>query len=276
MITLQDALQRGRGNERSFNCHVHDDNSASASVNVAKGVWYCYACGAKGMVNSTDIPDPSLNDVAWELDQEIEPHFYSESWLDVFDSGPVHPYWLGRFPENICRRFRLGFDYEEGTPTYPMRDENGRVLGVVRRNLSEDGPKYKYPWNNVTKTDYLFNYEGIISPVIVVVEGAMDVCACEEVEYDAVGIYGSTLSHAQIRLLERLNPQLLLLAFDQDPAGRNCAQRATAALDALLPTVEYRVVEWAEDLGNDLGDIPVSLRRSILKSNEKVTKLTIA
>jgi DNA primase len=276
LITLQDALQRGRGNERSFNCHVHEDKSASASVNVAKGVWYCYACGAKGVVNGADIPDPSLNDVAWELAQEIDPVYYSDSWLDVFDAGPVHPYWLGRFQEAACRRFRLGFDYEEGTPTYPMRDQDGRVLGVVRRNLAEDGPKYKYPWNNVVKTDYLFNYDGVLGPTIVVVEGAMDVVACYEAGFDAVGIYGSTLSHAQIRLLDRLNPALLLLAFDQDPAGRHCAKRATAALDALLPTVEYRVVEWAEDLGNDLGDMPISLRTQILKSNEKVTKLSLA
>lgn len=34
--------------ERPMRCPVHDDQHASASVNRAKGVWFCHACGKGG------------------------------------------------------------------------------------------------------------------------------------------------------------------------------------------------------------------------------------
>ena len=39
--SLREALDSGRGIERPFNCPVHPDAHASASVNVLKGVWHC-------------------------------------------------------------------------------------------------------------------------------------------------------------------------------------------------------------------------------------------
>lgn len=38
----------GRGSEAPIRCPAHDDAHASASANLAKGVWYCHACGAGG------------------------------------------------------------------------------------------------------------------------------------------------------------------------------------------------------------------------------------
>ena len=34
--------------ERAYKCPSHDDTHASASINRAKGVWFCHACGSGG------------------------------------------------------------------------------------------------------------------------------------------------------------------------------------------------------------------------------------
>lgn len=34
--------------QRSIHCPVHDDANASATLNLEKGVFYCFACGAGG------------------------------------------------------------------------------------------------------------------------------------------------------------------------------------------------------------------------------------
>lgn len=41
-------LPEPRYGEHPLKCPVHDDKVASASVNRAKGLWHCHACGAGG------------------------------------------------------------------------------------------------------------------------------------------------------------------------------------------------------------------------------------
>ena len=61
MSTLEEAIALGQGIERPFQCEVHDDTNASASVNVLKGVWYCHACGASGAVGPRSLPASSCS-----------------------------------------------------------------------------------------------------------------------------------------------------------------------------------------------------------------------
>lgn len=222
--SLQEALTRGLGRERSFLCPVHDDRHASASVNVAKGVWVCYTCAAHGSVDGVIETDDDhfMSDIEDLLGGEL--HTYTERWLDQFDVGPVHPYWLSRFSEAACRHFRLGYDHQRTihgvhmpSPCYPMRDATGTVLGVVYRNLKTD-PKYLYP-SGVVKSALLFNYSPAARTSVVLVEGAMDAVACWEVGHQAFALYGSTLHPSQIRLLCRTGVMRVVLAMDNDKAG---------------------------------------------------------
>lgn len=260
--TLEDALIKGKGTERSFRCPVHDDTHASASVNVNKGVWYCFSCGAKGKVDGY-LPDQDVADVRDEVLALLseEKVIHSEKWLDQFDSGPVHPYWLSRFSEEACREFRLGYDYGKDAPCYPLRDAKRRVLGVVLRNLDGLGPKYKYPYG-VDIRDHLFGYEAIHQPVVVLVEGAMDAIAVWEAGYVGLACYGSHLSNKQLRLLQKIDPSLVVLMFDADRAGHAASREAMAALEEVgIPSV--RPV-W-DDVYKDVAEMPVTIRQQVIK-----------
>jgi hypothetical protein len=219
------------------------------------------SCHAKGDVKGY-VADPIMElDYAMSLLVDMD-LVKSESWLDQFDSGPVPEYWLSRFPEEICRIYRLGWDGNEGKPCYPIRDMVGRPIGVVHRNIDDpEGPKYKYP-RGVKKTELLFGVKELQqSEYIFLVEGAMDVCAVRETGHDAIGSYGSLLDSKQVMEIVALQPLVVFLAYDNDRAGRIGAGQAEYSLN--IEGIMTRRVFW-DDRYNDLGDMDLVTRSNTL------------
>lgn len=259
--TLSEAMAMGSGLERSFLCPDHPDTRPSASLNVVKNVWYCYTCGSKGHADeNAEASLDALQKYLWT--QSHTPDIYPEQWLNLFDAGHAHPYWLGRFGEDAVRHFRLGYDNEADAVTYPLRDSGGRVLGVVRRRLGDDsdGPKYKYPYN-VDISDYLFNYTPDARSVVVLVEGATDAVALWEAGVDAFAVYGSRMSLRQVRLIDRIDPQIVLWAGDMDEAGAN-------AYTHVYEMLQHRVVgrvRWDYKLGKDMAELDPKIRGRVVQ-----------
>ena len=262
MATLEEVLTFGRGVERKFNCHVHDDTNASASVNVDKGWWYCYGCGAKGEVgNEDELPDFTFFHRQIERTLKKAPEIYPESWLDLFDAGPVNKYWLGRFSEQACREFRLGYDATVDKPCYPLRYPNGDVAGVVHRSINGEEPKYRYPYG-VDIGKMLFNYKNYLVDELWLVEGAMDVIALHEAGITAFGIFGSRLKHAQVELITRCEPKNIVLCFDKDSAGAKA--RVDAANMLWSKGFNLSTAKWDSEKGKDPGELALEERCSIL------------
>lgn len=250
--TLAEALQYGRGTERPMLCPVHGDTRPSASVNVNKKVWVCYTCGAHGkLTGDALLMEPDYYVLARELEDSLQAKIYPESWLNQFDAGPVHPYWLERFDEHTARAFRLGFDRGRDSVTYPFRDESGRVLGVVRRPLvSGDGPKYLYP-RGVDVGSHLFGYRQSARKAVVLVEGALDAVALWRIGIDAWALYGSRLSEAQYQLIERVDPVYIFTAFDNDDAGYGAGR----AVERAYPHRGVARLTWPRSWGKDVDEI---------------------
>lgn len=269
----------------------HHDRRPSASIYVGEpqerlkggkinwrlpGMWVCYSCGARGRIANDRIvtyePPATRNlQVAEEL---LAPHArreYPESWLDLFEYyDGVHPYWLSRFPELVCRRHRLGYDFDTECGTYPLRSTEGRVLGVVRRDLTGTRPwKYHYP-PGVDVGELLFGYaEGIRNDVDTVVlgEGALDAIALDEAltqmgrgdRVAAMAIYGSHLREAQAKLLRRLHPARIITAFDNDEAGQDAYESVREEL------FDYDVAP-VSFVAKDVADLSVTDRVDALNS----------
>lgn len=263
MTSLDEALtQPGAGLERAFHCPVHGDNHPSASVNIISGLWVCYTCGAKGKVGDHYTVDPEalLKHLKGQK-QKFETHYFPESWLELFDAGEPHEYWLSRFSYEACKHFRLGYDAEEDAATYPLKDSMGLLLGVVRRPLGEDwdGPKYIYP-RFLDVTRYMFNYTQDARSKVLLVEGAADAIACWEAGYEAFAIYGSRMSEHQARLLRRINAQQIYTAFDLDEAGR----KAHSGVQSLIQDVPVEAIVWSAEIGKDIAEVPLEDRRKLL------------
>lgn len=231
--TLDDVLADGRGTERAFQCHKHDDQHASASVNVLSGLWVCYACGARGTV-AGHVPDPSL--VVRSLSEDAPPRQYPEAWLDLFDGNGTTGYWADRVGQATAEHFRCGTHPVTGAPTYPMRDLSGRILGVVVR--SDEAPKYRYPYGPRTSETFFSSHNRLVrKPVAVLVEGAPDVMALYDSglpdRWQVLGCYGAGLHAPQIEALRDSNPSIIVAAFDGDAAGQMAIERAAIQCDGL-------------------------------------------
>lgn len=259
-VTLEQALAKGYGTWRSFTCPVHPDANPSARVNIVSGKWVCMVCHARG-TTAGYLPDPirALDEAMALLDATTMTK--SESWLDQFDSGPVHPYWLGRFDEESCRTFRLGWDGVKGKPCYPIRDLSGRPLGVVHRSLDDDGPKYKYP-KGVKTAELLFGvHEAVQTDVVFLVEGAMDVVAVRQAGHDALGTYGARLYEGQLEEIVSLHPAFVWVAYDMDRPGEEGAKEALRALRGA--GIMCQRANWHPKY-KDLGEMDLTTRRSTL------------
>lgn len=264
--SIEEAMTSGYGIERSFLCHAHEDRNASASVNSVTGLWFCYACHARGKFDMTRI-DFDPYQVKRSLDLmiervEAESRVYPESWLSQFDASGPGRYWLSRFHLDTCTRHRLGQSFNRQVATIPFRDNAGRVLGVIRRDLTGlDHAKYRYP-SGVDMQDYLYNYHRVTGRTILLTEGATDTIAADEAGFPgALAVYGSSLSRSQVILINKLDPARVLCAFDQDKAGRDGFARLSWDLR------HYRVERMTWPMWKDLSSIPLPIRTRLIQTH---------
>jgi hypothetical protein len=198
----------------------------------------------------------ALDELVKSLAEELEPVHYTESWLNQFDSGPVHAYWISRFGYAAIKHFRLGFDPDRDAVTYPLRSPAGRVLGVVRRRLTHDGgPKYRYPVG-INVSDLLFNYSADARKTVFLVEGALDAVACWEVGIEAFAVYGARISERQIELINRTGALDIVCVFDQDEAGETAYEQ----VKELAREHFVHRMSWDRALGKDVAELDLHTR----------------
>jgi hypothetical protein len=261
MITAEEAVKYGRGDWRSFDCPVHRASHPTARINAYNLRWVCMSCGAKGKMSDIEIDeDKQLEYINKLLEPKMQMTIY-EAELDMYDIEGPGEYWLSRFSPEACAEFRLGHDGDY--PTYPVRDEGGNLLGIVRRNPYGERPKYRYPSGVNLASNYLFGYEKVSQKVVLLVEGAPDVIAAWEVGVDALGSYGDDLSARQISLIGRLSPLFVAVAYDDDEAGQKASRKAVRRL------LEAGIMAFPLGLGgyHDLADIPLDLRYAIIRES---------
>lgn len=260
MTSLQEAIDAGQGTERPFRCPEHDDNQASASVNVLKGVWFCYACGAKGSVDGKKAP--KVSDLQAMLEQEMACRIYPEAYYELFANS------LGNFAERFDAATRwamkLGGDPLTGDAVFPVRTDRGKLAGVGRRKADPgDGPRYVYPprWA-ASRTFFAALHKG--DQAVVLVEGAADASSLYEAGISALGCYGAGLHLPQFEQLRRLNPKLVLLGFDADEAGQKASGRAWAALKDV---VRVAWINWDKEGVKDPAELAMGQRQhAVLRS----------
>lgn len=262
-LTLEEALTFGQGTERPFRCFVHEDSTASASVNIIKMVWYCHACHASGAVNSKRVP--KVEELMAMLEPEQSARVYPAAFSELYDEPD---YWLTRFEDWVCWDKGLGQDPFTGDATFPVHTPGGKYAGVGRRRVvieEKEGQRkrqtrYLYP-RNWSASRTLFGLAGRYPsiPVLSLVEGAADAVACWETGTPAFAVYGSGLHLPQRELLARFNPKVILLGFDMDEAGERAVSRGFSDLSSMA---EIKRVRWP---AKDPGECTWEERRTALR-----------
>ena len=124
---------------------------------------------------------------------------------------------------------------------FPIRDQNGRAVGLGGRLLEGDGPKYlnspATPLFDKSRTLYLIDKaKGPIrkSGQAVIVEGYTDALMAHQAGFDnVVASLGTALTPGQVALLTRY-ARRIALAYDVDAAGEKAGTFGVTALAGLI------------------------------------------
>ncbi|ESQ80791.1 DNA primase [Asticcacaulis sp. YBE204] len=160
---------------------------------------------------------------------------------------------------------------------FPIEDARSKIVSFGGRALDPD-EKAKYLNGPETplfhKGSLLFGLSKALKilgsaqtgPELVVVEGYMDVLACQRAQIAAVAPLGTALTEEQIEILWRRHPEPTL-CFDGDKAGMRAADRALdRALPKLKPGKSFKVCLITG--GKDPDDVlrekgPLALREAL-------------
>ena len=281
------------GDEVLVLCPFHKNSSTAACcVNIRKGLYVCYSCGAKG----------HITDMAKALRAPLTAHFDAEAvgeglqrlraaeanteavrklpekWLDQFGWQRPHKYWTEerKFKEETCVDWKLGYDKHSNSGIIPIRDVKGNLLGVVRRKLGKlnaGEPRYLYP-KGFKISWHLFGawrIEDGDGPLCVC-EGSLDAIAMTEAGYTAVALLGARLHPHQLTILTGGKFDDVVLCLDNDEAGQHASKVAAAQLVAEGFNVQ---VSRKIDGKKDPASMTIMQRRIAVSGAESYMRLRI-
>jgi len=242
-------------------CPFHNDHSPSFRINVEKEVYICFSCGAQGSgiklaeylkagKLDTGVTEDTMARAVAELEVETEEaRPVPEAWLNQFDHD--HAYWKRRgFSPDTIATFRLGFDPLTNCVTIPIRTLKREPLGVVRRRLDDQRPKYIYPKGLPISRSLFGAWDAQDHPWLAICEGPLDAIAMWDAGVPAVAMYGSRISDAQARLLRIMGTRGLVIATDNDEAGLRARDRIVETMpDLSLKLLTYPQGSLAKDPG---------------------------
>lgn len=192
-----------------------------------------------------------------------QPESVSESELDVYRY--THPYLYERgLTDEIIERFDIGYDKTRDEITFPVRYWGsinfGQTMFIARRSvktkrfdLPKDREKPLYGlyeiWDLMT-SDYMSNKREIAVGFeeIYVCEGLFDCLRLWCNGKVAVAGFGCLFSEYQLKLLQGLPTRKLILALDNDKAGRDGADKIRRAVKNKLIT-QVIIPENKKDIG---------------------------
>ena len=160
---------------------------------------------------------------------------------ELFDAGLVKQGEKGGF-----------YDVFRNRLMFPVIDVRGSVIGFSGRILGDGEPKYLNSRETLvfSKSRNLFALnlaKKSKNGYIILSEGNIDVVSLHQAGFDsAVASLGTSLTPEQARLISRYTGEVVI-AYDNDEAGKKAAQRAIGILEKLDLKVRVLSMEGAKD-----------------------------
>ena len=262
-------------------CPLHPDQTRSASLNIDKGVFYCFVCGGMpitALIRRHDewLPregggNPDLNGKAPKAKQRVLTDGMIAGWHSALVSNEAALRWLkerrGLSMESITR-FQLG--YENGRLyTIPVRSEAGEIWNVRFYNPNPQGETRKIwsePGYGSPARLFPINILNSDPEEIIIGEGEWDVILALQFGYDAVTRTGAA-DVWDNAWGEWFTGRKVYLCHDRDKKGQKADGLVARGLhriaDVRMVELPYPIVEKH---GQDLTDFllenePTALRQ---------------
>lgn len=269
------------------------ERTASFSVSLTKGVWFCFGCQEKGNLRQlfdllNEPVGSRLDAILQELRTTAAPTYnptrprllevfdepLPEKVLGAFDECPVALVEDDGFSESTLQYFGVGYDRKNTRITFPLRDITGVLVGISGRTVTNQHPRYKVydaefaayglaARAQIRKSTILWNGDKVyqeacfrkLSSPIVIVEGFKACMRVWDAGYkNAVALLGTYLSEDQMWVLERVGAPIVLM-LDRNPAGMKGMSEVGRKLSKSL---QVRVVgEYFGEQPSDLCEVEV-------------------
>lgn len=224
-----------------------------------KGFFHCFTCGKNATIKQVvahcldDTEDTaeewllerfgnvfvkkkfSLTDI--EIGSSNKKSYMSDSVLDKYNYYNEYM-WKRGLTKEVVDRFEVGYNPENRTVTFPVRDEKGGLVFITERSI--DTKFFLIP-DDVEKPVYLL-YEVIKKnyPFVVVCEGQIDALTCWSYGVPAVALFGVGSSE-QYKILNSTGIRNWVTFFDNDDAGRKATNRFNKMIrkDTLVTNLSF-------------------------------------
>ncbi len=198
----------------------------------------------------------------WDsLEKAMRAKGYSD--FEMFDAG-------------LVRRGKTGssfYDTFRNRLMFPVIDVRGNVIGFSGRILGDGEPKYMNSPEtlvfNKSRNLFALNLaKKTKSGYIILAEGNIDVVSMHQAGFDsAVASLGTSLTPEQARLISRFTDQVII-AYDNDGAGKKATQRAIGILERLDLKVKVLALSGAKDPDEYIKTRGAAAFRNLLEGSE--------
>ncbi len=247
-------------------CPFHEDHHPSLSVNPEKQYFTCFACGEKGDVIhflqkiervsfGEAVKKLKIENGKLKIKSEVKPEvkltkrvcetekqnllFFSSLLPAASGDSDLTPTWLdfgvGTSPAMVVGEWKA----MRNRLVFPIRDEEGILVGFGARRLTETSGSPKYinsPTSELYRKNEILYGLHIARKVIrekqyaILVEGYKDVLAMHAAGFkNTVALCGTALCDGHIALLKKYTSRVQVM-LDADTAGRKASEKAVYLL----------------------------------------------
>lgn len=242
------------GNNVRVTCPWHKDGMEShgscdvycnVDGDLVCGTAHCFTCGkSKNLISLSarclgisyenaknwlveryggDYIDGKIIEFADEIQLHPQEKIEEEKEIDLSKYDYYHPYmWKRNLSKEVVDKFRIGYNRDRDTITFPVWDEFGKLVMVTERSVNS---KKFYIGEGVEKPVYLLNFiEKWNIDKVIVTESQINCLTSWGYGYPAIALFGTGSEH-QLDILNRSGIKSYILMFDGDKAGREGARR---------------------------------------------------
>lgn len=242
------------GQEKSPSCGILLHDKAYNDTIHKAGTVHCFTCGAThtleemishvygynddGAYGKQWLMDNfqilSTEDISFDYEFNITPKEDNSVDYKIFKG--YHEYFKTRgINEKVADAFDLGYDSFYNAVVLPLFDKKSNCIMLIKRSIDS---KMYLNTKGARKTDSLFGIQMIYKKLpqlidhnyVYIVEGPFDVLKMWQYGKPAVGILQASVSENQVKLIEKLPFQKIVIATDNDEAGRNVGTKLAQKL----------------------------------------------
>ena len=263
-VIQEDVTLKRSGKVWKSQCPFHQDKTPSFTVYPQTKSFHCFGCDESGTVidyfmkrEAIKEPHEALERMADRYNVQLvghDPEKFKQrkekirhnrrTATDYYKNYMLANKYIKErgISQTIAQKFGLGFDSESNAISIPFLNAYGEVVGISKRFLDGDGPKYKNSEESdvFKKSELLYGLNHCrkhIKDRVFIVEGYFDVMALHEMGVsEAVAYCGQSMTDEQVHLLSKYITKhtKIYLIPDNDLTGKKAVSKNITAIRSKL------------------------------------------